>query len=284
MSNGRDRLSIGLYVILALGLSVLYWGLFYLHDRGALPFDPESDLMGALRGYGPALAALVVAAVIHGRKGLRELWTRVTVWRVPPRLLMLALVGPLLGSLALLFIAHVAGVDLALTSQGVPLPKLIIIFLFFAIVDGPVGEEIGWRGFLLPRLLERHGVVYASVFLGIVWFLWHIPLYAATDKVELNPAFFSSYLLNNVAMSFLHTWFFLRSGGSAFLAIVFHTACNYAVYLAVTFFPGLEQSALTQPVYVGLLVIIAIFAGISSVRRQGSSLRTADRPTPRLSA
>jgi membrane protease YdiL (CAAX protease family) len=284
MSYGKDRLSIGLYVFLALGLSVLYWGLFYLHDRGTLAFDPESDLMGALRGYGPALAALVVAIVIHGRKGLRELWARVTMWRVPPWLLILAIVGPLLGSVVLLVIVRIAEVDLTPTSQGVPLPKLVIIFLFFAIVDGPVGEEIGWRGFLLPRLLERHGVIYASVFLGIVWFLWHIPLYAATDKVDLNPAFFSSYLLNNVAMSFLHTWFFLRSGGSAFLAIIFHTACNYAVYLAVTLFPGLEQSDLTQPVYVGLLVVIAIFAGISSARSQGSSLRATDQVTPRESA
>jgi membrane protease YdiL (CAAX protease family) len=284
MRNGRNRLSIGLYVFLALGLSVLYWGLFYLHDRGTLAFDPESDLMGALRGYGPALAALVVAVVIHGRKGLRELLTRVTMWRVPPWLLILAIVGPLLGSVVLLVIVRIAEVDLALTSQGVPLPKLIIIFLFFAIVDGPVGEEIGWRGFLLPRLLEKHGVTYGSVFLGIAWFLWHIPLYAATDRFDLNPAFFTSYLLNNVAMSFLHTWFFLRSGGSAFLAIVFHTACNYAVYLAVTLFPGLEQSALAQSVYVGLLVVAAIFAGVSSARSQGASLRVAGQATPRQSA
>ncbi|MDH5304022.1 MAG: CPBP family intramembrane metalloprotease [Gammaproteobacteria bacterium] len=241
-----------------------------------MPFDPASDLFGALRGYGPTLAALLTAAVVYGRKGLTELWRRLKMWRIPPWLLALAILGPMLASLVLLLFIHIAGVNLTLASQGVPLPKLIIIFVFFAIVDGPVGEEIGWRGFLLPRLLEKYGAIHASILLGIVWFLWHIPLYAATDKVDLNLAFFSSYLLNNVALSFLHAWFFLRSGGSALLAIIFHTACNYAVYLAVTFYPSIEQSPLTQQLYVGILVFAAIFAGLSMWRNPAQGQRAAN--------
>jgi uncharacterized protein len=265
-NNNRTTNAIRLFIALALGLSFLYWGLFFLRSKGWLPFDPASDLMGALRGYGPTVAALLTAALIYGRQGLKELWRHVAKWRIPPWLLALAILAPLLGSLILLFITHLAGVNLALTSQSVPVPKLVIIFLFFAVVDGPTGEEIGWRGFLLPRLLEKYGAIYASALLGVVWFVWHVPLYVATDKVVLDLAFFCGYLLNNVAMSFLHTWFFLRSGGSALLAIFFHTACNYAVYLAVTFFPNIEQSALTQPIYVGTLVIAAVFAGFSMWR------------------
>jgi membrane protease YdiL (CAAX protease family) len=280
MENGHNKNSIRLFIALAIGLSCLYWGLFYLHEWGLLPFDPASDLMGALRGYGPALAALVTSALICGRKGLADLWMRVTMWRVPLWLLALAIVGPLLGSVALLFGVQVAGVDLVLTSHSVPLPKLILIFFFFAIVDGPAGEEIGWRGYLLPRLLERYGVVYASTLLGIVWFVWHLPLYVATDRVDLNLAFVSGYLLNNIAMSILHTWFFLRSGGSALLAIIFHTACNYSVYLVVTFFPNIEQSPLTEPIYVGILVFAAILAGLSIWRNTAFRLRALDGSLP----
>jgi hypothetical protein len=276
MDNTCNKNAIRLFVALAIGFSLLYWGLFYLHGQGLLPFDPASDLLGAIRGYGPTLAALLTAAAIYGRKGLTELWLRVKMWRIPLWLLALAIFGPMLASLVLLLVIRIAGVDLTLASQGVPLPKLIIIFVFFAIVDGPVGEEIGWRGFLLPQLLERYGVIYASTLLGIVWFLWHIPLYAATDKVDLNLAFFSSYALNNVALSFLHTWLFLRSGGSALLAIIFHTACNYAVYLAITFYPSIEQSPLTQPIYVGILVLVAIFAGLSMWSNPVPRQRSAD--------
>ena len=176
-------------------------------------------------------------------------------------------------SLVLVLIAYFAGVDLVPNPESVPLPKLFLIFFFFAIVDGPVGEEIGWRGFLLPRLLENYGAIFASIFLGIVWFAWHLPLYIATDRYEITFFFFSTYLLNNVAFSFLHTWFFLRSGGSALLAIILHTAGNYSVFLAVTLFPSIEQSPITQPLYVGLLVVAALLAGISIWRNPAYRLQ-----------
>jgi membrane protease YdiL (CAAX protease family) len=272
MDTNKSNRSVLLFLALALGLAYLYWGLFVLHDKGLLPFDPSSDLMGAARGYGPSLAAIVAAAVIYGRNGLKELWMRVKMWRIPPWLFALAILGPLLGNLALLSILQITGVDLVLNPEGVPIPKLIIIFFFFAIVDGPVGEEIGWRGFLLPRLLEKHGAIFASALIGLVWFAWHLPLYIATDRYELSLAFLSGYLLNNVAFSFLHTWFFLRSGGSALLAILFHTAGNYFVFLSVTLFPSIEQSPTTQPIYHGILAVAAIFAGISIWRNPAYGL------------
>ncbi len=275
MDKTKSKRSIILFVALAVGGSLLYYGLFLLHDRGLLPFDPSSDLMGAIRGYGPTFAALIAAAVIYGRSGLKELWMRVKMWRISPWLLALAIFGPILGSLVLLLITYFAGVDLVLDLESVTLPKLFLIFFFFAIVDGPVGEEIGWRGFLLPRLLENYGVIFASTLLGIVWFAWHLPLYIATDKFDITLVFFIGYLLNNVAMSFLHTWFFLRSGGSALLAIIFHTACNYSVFLLVKLYPSVEQSPITQPVYLGILVLAAILAGVSIWRNPALRLPKA---------
>lgn len=266
MDIRRNTRSIYLFTALALGLSLLYWGLFLLHGRGLLSFDPSSDVMGAIRGYGPTLAAIITASVVYGRRGLQELWARVKMWRVPGWLFALAILGPLLGSVLLLVIAHFAGADLSPGSESLPLPKLILVFLFFAVVDGPIGEEIGWRGFLLPRLLERHGAIFASAALGLVWFAWHLPLYIATDKFEITLVFFSTYLLNNVAFSFVHTWFFLRSGGSALLAIVLHTSGNYSVFLAVKMFPGIEQSPATQGIYLGILVAAGVLAGIAMRR------------------
>lgn len=276
MDHRRSQYAILLFVAIALGLSCAYWGLFFLHGRGLLGFDPASDAMGALRGYGPTFAALLAASIVYGREGLRALWTRVSHWRIRPWLLALALLGPLLGSVALIALAHFAGVDLTPAQGGIPVPKLIIVFFFFAIVDGPIGEEIGWRGFLLPRLLEKHGPIVASLVVGVVWFAWHVPLYLATGREALSVAFIVGYTLNNVAFSFIHTWFFLRSGGSALLAIVLHTAGNYAVYLAVTFYPGLEQSPMTQPIYIGLLVTVAFFAALSMLRARKSGPENRD--------
>lgn len=266
MDDHRNRHAVRLFVSLALGLSLAYWGLFYLHRHHWLGFDPASDAMGALRGYGPTLAALITAAAIYGREGVAAIWKRITQRPIAARLIALAILGPLLASAALVVLAGLAGVDLAPSSDGIPIPKLILIFFFFAVVDGPIGEEIGWRGFLLPRLLERHGPISASFALGLVWFAWHVPLYLATGREELTLAFIASYTLNNVAFSFVHTWFFLRSGGSALLAILLHTAGNYSVYLAVALFPGLKKSALTQPIYLSLLVLAATLAALSMWR------------------
>ncbi len=266
--NKSNRSSL-LFVVLAIGFSYSYWGLFFLSDQELLPFDPSSDLMGALRGYGPSLAAIIAAAVVYGRNGLRELWMRVTMWRIPLWLLASAIVVPVLVNLVLLFLVHSAGVDLVLNLKSVSLPKLILIFFFFAIVDGPIGEEVGWRGFLLPRLLEKHGVIFASALIGVVWFVWHLPLYVATERFDITLDFLLSYLFNNVAFSFLHTWFFLRSGGSALLSIIFHTAGNYCVFLSITLFPEVEQWPFSQHLYAGILVVAAIFAGVSIWRNPG---------------
>jgi len=259
--------AVPVFVGLALGLSGLYWLLFALRARDWLPFDPGSDLFGAARGYTPAIAAALTAFVLSGREGLVELRKRLGRWRVAPRLYALALFGPLGASLVALLAARFSGVEARFAPGAIPIPKLVLVFLFFAIVDGPLGEEIGWRGYLLPRLLERRGPVVASLVVGVVWYLWHLPLYVATGRFELTAGFLVGYLVQNVAWSFVHTWFFRRSGGSAFLAVFLHTAGNYSVYLLVTLFPALEQAPATEPAYVAALSLAALAAGVAMGRK-----------------
>ncbi len=255
------------FVGVALGLSGLYWLLFALRARGWLPLDPSSDLLGAARGYTPALAAVVTTLALSGREGLAALWKRVTKWRVAPWLCALALLGPLGASVVALLGARLSGTVAPFAPDAIPLPKLVIVFVFFAIVDGPLGEEIGWRGFLLPKLLERRGPLAASLVVGVVWYLWHLPLYIATGRFEMTATFLLGYLVQNVAWSFLHTWFFRRSGGSAFLAVFLHTAGNYSVYLLVTLFPALEQAPATEATYVAAVAVAALFAA-AAMRRE----------------
>ena len=131
-----------------------------------------------------------------------------------------------------------------------------------------LGEEIGWRGLLLPKLLERRGPLAASLLVGVVWYLWHLPLYFATGRFEMTATFLLGYLVQNVGWSFLHTWFFRRSGGSAFLAVFLHTAGNYSVYLLVTLFPALEQAPATQAIYV-VVALAALCAAVSMQREAG---------------
>jgi hypothetical protein len=266
VSRRSSGVAVPLFVAVALGLSGLYWLLFALRTRGWLPFDPSSDLVGAARGYAPALAAMVTALALSGREGLAALWKRVAKWRVAPWLYALALLGPLGASLVALLVARLSGIDAPFAPGAIPIPKLVIVFVFFAIVDGPLGEEIGWRGFLLPKLLERRGPLAASLVVGVVWYLWHLPLYFATGRFEMTATFLVVYLVQNVAWSFLHTWFFRRSGGSAFLAVFLHTAGNYSVYLLVTLFPTLQKSPATEATYVAVVAGAALCAAVAMWR------------------
>lgn len=261
-----------LFTVIALGLALTYWLLFFVRDR--LPFDPASGLAGALRGYTPTVAALATAFLVYGRRGVAEIGARFTRWRLPRSLYALALLGPLAASLLVVLAVRLLGYQLHLTEELNPV-KMVLIFFVFAVVDGPIGEEIGWRGFLLPRLLERYGPLGASVIVGIVWYLWHLPLYSATGRVALTVPFLLGYAVNNVAFSVVHTWFFQRSGGSAFLAIALHTAGNYAVFLGGSLFPGLAGTP-ARWVYLVVLSAAGVCAGVALARQEAGSGR--ERP------
>src|SRR6185503_11452567 len=87
------------------------------------------------------------------------------------------------------------------------------------------GEEIGWRGYALPRLLESLGLAPASVILGIIWATWHLPLFffSGSDKVGQS---FPLYLLQVTALSVAMAWLYWRTGGSLLLVMLLHAAVN----------------------------------------------------------
>jgi membrane protease YdiL (CAAX protease family) len=88
-----------------------------------------------------------------------------------------------------------------------------------------LGEETGWRGYALPRLLEATGPVGASLVLGVIWALWHLPLFW-TEGSSLFESSVLVLLLRLPATSIMFTWLFQKTQGSLFLAILFHAALN----------------------------------------------------------
>jgi uncharacterized protein len=266
--GGRDRANLAAiwFLGVALGLSLLYWFL-----QGG---QPRSGFWGTARGYTPAVAALIAAFAWRGVAGLAETGQRLRRWRVPGRLYVLAVLGPALVAGACILAMQLSGTPAAL-DPAVKVPRLIIVFFGMAIADGPLGEEIGWRGFLLPRLLDRVGPIAASAIVGVAWWLWHIPLYAADGRV-LSVAFLTQYLVSVVAYSFVFTWFFLRTRGSALFAVLLHTTTNYFVYLASTLFPATRATTVDNRTYLALVALAGAAAAISLGRpRPGDGGKTS---------
>ena len=103
--------------------------------------------------------------------------------------------------------------------------KLVILFLVFTLGFDGLGEEIGWRGFALPKLLERHSALISSLILGALWAIWHFP-YALTQGTFLAEVPLHWFFINLLALSIIYTWIFNNTNGSLLLVLLFHAAGN----------------------------------------------------------
>lgn len=103
--------------------------------------------------------------------------------------------------------------------------SIFITAIVAAIFGGPLGEEIGWRGYALPRLSERFGRARASVILGVIWAFWHIPVFFIAGMDQSGQAF-PLYVVQVTALSVAMAWLYWHSNGSLLLAVLMHTAIN----------------------------------------------------------
>lgn len=265
------------YTALVLGFSVLYWLLITLAQRGLLPFAmgaPDFSLAKSsvpglicalgLRSFGPALAAITTEYFFEGRAGLVSLWRSVSSFRLPGSLYALAIFAPLAASALVAAIGVYTGRLQYAADQLHPL-RFAAFFVPMLIFDGPLGEEPGWRGLLLPRLLIRTGPATASLIVGLIWFGWHLPLYLA-DGRDFHPL---GYLVNVVALSYVFTWFYIKSGHSTWMTIFLHATTNYALFLIIKSFHSTNAgSAQLQYIYDAVLLIAAL-AVAWDLRRAG---------------
>lgn len=219
---------------LACLFSWLWWGALFLRGIGPVSELSDMDAGGSqlarmlivIGNFGPMVAALVMRLFVS-REGLKGS----IGWRRSWRHYLSALLGPMLFFGVLAMFNHftgLAGIEWTRTDTGfgayvgieLPIGALIIsVFVF--------GEEYGWRGYLLPRLLA-FGEVRGSVMVGLVWALWHLPLLlAGVNYPGQNPlVFIPLFALVVVCLSFPFTWLYNASAGSVAVAALLHGSVN----------------------------------------------------------
>ena len=184
---------------------------------------------------GVSIAAIAAAALIDGRSGVGALVRRVTVWRVGVRWYLIALLGPV----CLLAVAALVNVltGAVITARGPLVDSLELGKLFMVQVVGVIAgawEELGWRGFALPRLLKRVSPLVASLGVGVLWAAWHIPLFLSGELPWADAAAL-------VVLSVLFTAVFVRTKQSVLIAFLMHAAFNAAGGVAVLWFEGADR-------------------------------------------
>jgi membrane protease YdiL (CAAX protease family) len=199
---------------------VTFFMLAYALTWPLVPLFSVSLVFPVLGLFGPALAAIAVTAISEGRTGVKALLGRVVEWRLGSFWYVVAVGLPVALTLAMVELEGLLG-GAMLDGPGDP-PALIAILALLVI-----GEEIGWRGFALPRLQARFGGLGASLILGLLWAAWHLAN-ATIPGLERYWYAFPAFALFVVAQTILFTWIANHTRGSVLLAWLFHAAINVA--------------------------------------------------------
>ena len=204
---------------------ILPFALFWPLLRGSLS-DPVFFILCAILA---GLSAFVISGVLARKAGVRELMKSFGSWRVSPCWYAIALAAwPLLIVASSLIDSLATGQPVSLYAAGLmatgPL-SAIILFCTIFFLGGPLQEEPGWRGFALPRLQVLYNPIIASLILGFLWQLWHVPLYF-TGFYPFDAWAIASRFIWFLPGVIVFTWLYNRSGGNLLIAVLFHASID----------------------------------------------------------
>ena len=234
--------------------------LSYLLSWWSAPFTN-----GQIVPYGPAVAAVIVLAITSGRPGLRNLWRRITNWRVA---WYWYVIGP---GMITSYIAGAYLINLRLGASVSNPPHLPTWATFLELLLlGGLWEEPGWSGYALPTLQERfagrpNGALMATLGTGVFRAIWHLPL-AIYGHIPWYDV-----LVFTFAFQIMISWLFNGSGGSVLIVMIFHLASNISAAIMSPVFTGAAKTS-----YYVLFVALAWVIALAILWRSNLKLGLAD--------
>ena len=245
------------------------WGIGYAASQIGSRSAAWAAALLMASSFGPSIAALAVVAFFSGRAGLRDWLARCLNHRVGWRWFALAFLAPPVVMLAALAIHVGLGGEMEALLPADKVPLAIVNFGLVLLVGGPLGEEFGWRGYAMPALMARIDWRTASLVIGVVWGLWHLPLFfmAGTAQSQMPIPVF---LLNILAGAMLFGWLFVRSQSSVLPALIAHMSLNSwagLLHIVPTAATGRPYAIVTA-----LLSAIAIVVLVMPERRGGKAV------------
>jgi membrane protease YdiL (CAAX protease family) len=181
-----------------------------------------SGLLYLLGVFAPSLVALALSARADGRAGTLALLRRTVKWSVGARWYLFAVGYMAAIKLAAALLLRIATGAWPAFGQE-PLYLMAIAIPFSTPVQA--GEEIGWRGYALPRLSAYLGLSSASLALGVIWGCWHLPFFFISGADKSGQSF-PLYLLSVTALSVAMAWLYWQTNGSLLLTMLMHAAIN----------------------------------------------------------
>jgi membrane protease YdiL (CAAX protease family) len=214
----------------------------------------------------PAVSAFIVTGVTEGKVGVVRLLRRCVRWRIGVQWYLFILIGiPIIVLLGAIVVPGAAAAFNPVVAPLLAAYPLAFVVTFF--LGGPLGEEPGWRGFALPRLQSRMGPLRGSVILGVLWALWHFPLFWSGVWTPPTIPNMIMFIVMITALTIIMSWVFNHARGSVLITMLMHASFNtFANKIAAPLFPApiLNEYGLL-PVTIGFtvtaLVLIVVTRG-----------------------
>jgi membrane protease YdiL (CAAX protease family) len=263
------------FFVLAYAGSWLAWLPSTLAALGVVKGSP-APYLHLLGGLGPMFAAVLVTWGSGDRAALRRLRDRSLTLRGGVRWVAAAFLLPAgLFALALLMLSvfdasPVRWNRLGTSTEYPEMPPPV--FWLANVVCYGFGEEVGWRGFALPRIQARRSALSSALLLGVAWAIWHLPLFTFTDGLaHLGIGGTVGWLMSILTGSVLMTWFFNSSRGSVLAVAVFHGVLD--IFMTSPVVPNVA-SVMGAILTIGTVALVPLF-GPSHLARQ---TRTIEEP------
>ena len=227
----------------------------------SLPLPAVALTIAAATFVGPTVAAFIMTAITDGRAGLRRLLRRYVLWRVGLWWYVFVILA--VPAIEILGAIVVPG---ALASTQLPSSSMLLgypaAFVTTFVLGGPLGEEPGWRGFALPRLQLLHGPLVGSLILGVLWALWHLPLFWSGVWTPLSLPNVVMFIVMITALTIMMSWVFNNAKGSLLIAMLMHASFNtFANKVVAPMFPApvlTEYGLLPELIGFGATALILI--------------------------
>jgi membrane protease YdiL (CAAX protease family) len=221
-------------------------------------------LVTVLGSWTPTIAAIAVIGAIEGRGGVGKLFRKFIQFKIATRWYIAALI-PFGLAFTAAGIYQLAGGS---SSGGKSLSLTFWIGLIVInLLAGPTGEEAGWRGFALPRLLERYTPLKAGIVLGIVWDFWHLPLWVTSGYTSINLLLYCLFFsIGIVSLSVLMTWIFCKTAKSLVPMFIAHFSFNTGLNLigpqGIGLVPTLPLLGLMATLCLSTAIVVWVAGGL----------------------
>ena len=242
--SALEKREIVLFSIIVIGLSSLICYISYKTNNSNLSI---------LSVFTPSILALVITGINKGKKGVYELFVKQTIKKTRIKWLVLSLIGiPLVGSAAMLTSLNFDISKFGLRTYQL-MPQIVVIILI------ALGEEYGWRGFLLPRLMNKFNLFYSSIILGLIWGFWHFPAYLIGTGVPLEMDFMVFLLWVLLGTLFI-SWIYYYTK-SVLTSILAHIGANatFNYLLILPEFTGSMNTFWFFIFYLSMMMVIVFY-------------------------